>query len=344
MSWRERQGQQNLILDQRQHRKIAVRLNRVKILVRIFVRERLAGRHQQHPPMRIEHPRHWPQATLTLNHQRPTGHHIHKKRSPSPTQAGHLELEIARRRNNQRRQPLKSGDGLPTGELPPLARKGRGVNGIALSRHKPGIIVFSPCAVKTIQPVMHLILASTSSYRRQLLERLQHPFDVVHPEVDETPLDGESGPQTAERLALAKARAVALHHPDALVIGSDQVAYAGDRRFGKPGTVDGAIAQLRQMRGQSVIFHTGVAVVHARTGTEDIEGVPTEVRFRDLDDAEIIRYVNAEHVLDCAGSAKSEGLGISLLDALSGDDPTALVGLPLIALSRMLRRHGLALP
>ncbi|MCB1959574.1 MAG: septum formation inhibitor Maf [Rhodocyclaceae bacterium] len=191
---------------------------------------------------------------------------------------------------------------------------------------------------------MHLILASTSSYRRQLLERLQHPFDVVHPEVDETPLDGESGPQTAERLALAKARAVALHHPDALVIGSDQVAYAGDRRFGKPGTVDGAIAQLRQMRGQSVIFHTGVAVVHARTGTEDIEGVPTEVRFRDLDDAEIIRYVNAEHVLDCAGSAKSEGLGISLLDALSGDDPTALVGLPLIALSRMLRRHGLALP
>ncbi|MCB1939996.1 MAG: septum formation inhibitor Maf [Rhodocyclaceae bacterium] len=191
---------------------------------------------------------------------------------------------------------------------------------------------------------MHLILASTSAYRRELLARFQLPFDVVRPEVDETPLAGEAAPQTAERLALAKASAVAAKHPDALVIGSDQVAYAGATRFGKPGTIDGAIAQLRQMRGQAIVFHTGVALVNGRTGAVQVEGVPTRVRVRDLTDDEIVRYVHAEHVLDCAGSAKSEGLGISLLDALSGDDPSALIGLPLIALARMLRTQGIALP
>ncbi len=189
-----------------------------------------------------------------------------------------------------------------------------------------------------------IILASTSAYRRMLLERLQFPFDTARPDVDETPLAGEAPPDTANRLAAAKARAVAADWPDALIIGSDQVAHLGDEVFGKPGTVDRAIAQLRRMSGQSVIFHTALAVLDARSNVLTQDSVPTEVRFRTLSDAEIVRYVDKERPLDCAGSAKSEGLGITLLDALSGDDPTALIGLPLIALSRMLRQHGVELP
>lgn len=191
---------------------------------------------------------------------------------------------------------------------------------------------------------MKLVLASTSTYRRQLLERLQYPFEVARPDTDEAPLPGEHPAATAERLAVEKARAVAEHHPDALVIGSDQVAYLGDTIFGKPGTEARAIEQLTRMSGQTVIFHTALAVINTRSGRVHCEGVPTEVRFRELSDAEIRRYVDKEKPLDCAGSAKSEGLGISLLDALSGDDPTALIGLPLIALSRMLRAEGIDLP
>lgn len=191
---------------------------------------------------------------------------------------------------------------------------------------------------------MTLVLASTSAYRRTLLERLHIPFETDRPETDETPLDGEAPPATAERLAAAKARAVAARWPDALIIGSDQVAYMGDEVFGKPGTEARAIAQLQRMRGRIVTFHTALALLNTRTGTLQIEGVPTQVRFRDLSDAEIERYVARERPLDCAGSAKSEGLGITLLDAMPGDDPTALIGLPLIALSRMLRAEGLQLP
>ncbi|MEZ5609597.1 MAG: Maf family nucleotide pyrophosphatase [Rhodocyclaceae bacterium] len=191
---------------------------------------------------------------------------------------------------------------------------------------------------------MPLILASTSIYRRQLLERLGIPFTVGRPDIDESPLDGEAPAHTAERLAVAKARVLADQHPDALVIGSDQVAHLGARRFGKPGTVENAVAQLQQMRGQRVVFHTSVALINSRTGHTQLAGVPTTVHFRDLSDAEIIRYVDKEMPLDCAGAAKAEGLGISLLEALSGDDPTALIGLPLIALSRMLRAEGIELP
>ncbi len=189
-----------------------------------------------------------------------------------------------------------------------------------------------------------LILASTSAYRRMLLERLCIPFSVERPEVDETPLPGETPSATAMRLALDKARAVAARHPDALVIGSDQVAHIGDAVFGKPGTSERAIAQLQAMRGQTVVFHTALALIDNRDGQTLQDSVPTSVRFRMLSDDEIVRYVAREQPLDCAGSAKSEGLGISLLDALSGDDPTALIGLPLIALSRMLRTRGLQLP
>ncbi len=191
---------------------------------------------------------------------------------------------------------------------------------------------------------MKLVLASTSTYRRELLDRFGLPFEIARPDIDESPLPDEAPRTTAERLAIGKAKAVAAQFDDALIIGSDQVASMGEQRFGKPGTQERAVAQLRVMRGRSVIFDTALAVLNTRSGHIQVDVVPTEVRFRTLSDDEIVRYVERERPLDCAGSAKSEGLGITLLDALSGDDPNALVGLPLIALARMLRNEGLALP
>ena len=191
---------------------------------------------------------------------------------------------------------------------------------------------------------MRLVLASTSVYRRQLLERFGLPFELARPDVDEAALPGETPPATAQRLALAKAKAVARRWPDALIIGSDQVAHIGAETFGKPGSVDKAIAQLERMSGQTVLFQTALCLLNSGDGSSQLECIPTEVKFRVLGRPEIERYVQREMPLDCAGSAKSEGLGISLLDALSGDDPTALVGLPLIALSRMLPNAGIDLP
>ena len=192
---------------------------------------------------------------------------------------------------------------------------------------------------------MHrLILASTSPYRRELLARLQIPFEVAAPDTDESPLPDELPAATAERLAVAKASAVAHLYPDALIIGSDQVAHMGAQRFGKPGTRANAIAQLRAMSGHSVVFHTGLCLLNAATGRVHLRGIPTEIRFRELSDAEILRYLDKENALNCAGSARSEGLGISLLEYLRGDDPNALVGLPLMALCDMLRAEGIALP
>lgn len=188
-----------------------------------------------------------------------------------------------------------------------------------------------------------LILGSTSAYRRELLQRLRLPFEVVSPEVDETPLPGENPRELALRLALAKARAVAACQPAAVVIGSDQVADLGGEPLGKPGTHERAVAQLRRMRGRTVIFQTAVAVVCIDTGFEQVELAPVRVHFRDLTDAEIDSYLRAETPYDCAGSAKSEGLGIALLDTIESDDPTALVGLPLIRTARLLRAAGLSL-
>ena len=189
-----------------------------------------------------------------------------------------------------------------------------------------------------------LVLGSTSRYRRELLQRLNVAFDVAAPDVDETPQHDEAPRALALRLALAKARAVAQQHPQALVIGSDQVADLAGEPLGKPGTHERATAQLRRMRGQTVIFQTAVAVVCQDTGFEQVELAPVEVQFRDLSDAEIERYLQAEQPYDCAGSAKSEGLGIALLDAIHSDDPTALIGLPLIRTCRMLRAAGITLP
>lgn len=189
-----------------------------------------------------------------------------------------------------------------------------------------------------------LVLASTSIYRKQLLERFGIPFETARPELDETPQPGESPVATAERLALEKAKAVAADYPNALIIGSDQVAHRGEERFDKPGTEARAIAQLQAMSGKAIVFHTAVCLYSSASGQFQLEGVPTEARFRPLSEAEIIRYVQREQPLDCAGSAKSEGLGISLLDYMRGDDPTALIGLPLIALARMLRAEGVQVP
>lgn len=186
-----------------------------------------------------------------------------------------------------------------------------------------------------------LILGSTSRYRRELLERLRLPFEVRSPEVDETPLAGETPAALALRLALAKARAVAAHAPDAVVIGSDQVADLEGTPVGKPGDHARAVAQLRSMRGKAVVFQTAVAVVHRQAGFEASVLVPVRVRFRDLSDNEIERYLRAEQPYDCAGSAKSEGLGIILLTAIESDDPTALIGLPLIRTAELLRQAGI---
>lgn len=186
-----------------------------------------------------------------------------------------------------------------------------------------------------------LVLASTSRYRRELLERFRVPFAVESPHVDETPLPGEAPATLALRLALAKAEAVAARHPGAVVIGSDQVADVDGAAIGKPGTHERAVAQLRSMRGKQVVFQTAVAVVRADAGVRLAELAPVTVRFRDLDDDEIERYLRLEQPYDCAGSAKSETLGIALLSAIESDDPTALVGLPLIRTAAMLRAAGL---
>ena len=189
-----------------------------------------------------------------------------------------------------------------------------------------------------------LVLGSTSRYRRELLQRLRLPFEVIGPHVDETPLPGEAPAAPAQRLALAKARAVAAQRPDAIVIGSDQVADLDGEPLGKPGNHERAVAQLRRMSGRTVKFQTALAVVCAETGFEAAELAVVEVVFRELDDATIERYLRAEQPYDCAGSAKSEGLGIALLERIDNDDPTALIGLPLIHTARLLRQAGLQIP
>ena len=188
-----------------------------------------------------------------------------------------------------------------------------------------------------------VVLGSTSRYRRELLERLRLPFSVSAPDVEETPAPGESPRDLALRLALAKAKAVAAKHPDAVVIGSDQVADLAGQPLGKPGEHARAVQQLRQMRGQTVIFQTALAVVCLASGFEAVDLAEVKVVFRDLSDDEIENYLQAEKPYDCAGSAKSEGLGIALLESIDNDDPTALVGLPLIRTARLLRQAGVKL-
>lgn len=189
-----------------------------------------------------------------------------------------------------------------------------------------------------------LILASTSQYRRELLGRLQLPFKTASPNVDEAPEADESAEQCATRLARLKARTVASEYPQALIIGSDQVAECDGQRLGKPGNRESAIEQLLWASGKQAVFSTAVSLFNSATRREQTRVVPTVVRYRKISAPEIDRYLDREAALDCAGSAKSESLGISLLDAIEGNDPTALIGLPLIALCAMLRSENINIP
>ena len=204
-------------------------------------------------------------------------------------------------------------------------------------------LAFVPTTPVPTQVSRKVILGSSSRYRRDLLQRLQIPFDVATPDVDETPLSGEASRSLAERLALAKAYAVASIFPQAVVIGSDQVADLKGQTLGKPGTHERAVWQLRQMRGQTVVFQTAVAVVCLENSFEQTSLATVNVTFRDLTDDEIENYLRAEQPYDCAGSAKSEGLGIALLASIDSDDPTALIGLPLIRTCKMLQAAGIDL-
>ena len=188
-----------------------------------------------------------------------------------------------------------------------------------------------------------LILGSSSRYRKELLSRLQIPFETAAPDVDETPHSNEPPKDLALRLSLAKARAIALKNPEAVVIGSDQVADLEGTPLGKPGNHANATLQLQRMRGKTVIFQTALSVVCLASGYERTDVASVKVKFRDFSDAEIESYLRAEEPYDCAGSAKSEGLGIALLDSIDNDDPTALIGLPLIRTCQMLREAGVKL-
>jgi septum formation protein len=189
-----------------------------------------------------------------------------------------------------------------------------------------------------------LVLASTSIYRRQLLERLRLPFTVHSPGIDETPLPNEDVTSLVYRLAKSKAEAVALRYPDSVIIGSDQAAVRGASVLGKPGTSEAAIAQLKATSGAQIVFHTAVHVINPRQQRHEAHIDATIVKFRSLSDEEILRYVAAEKPLDCAGSFKAEALGITLFERIDSQDPTALTGLPLIWLSGALRRAGFQLP
>lgn len=185
-----------------------------------------------------------------------------------------------------------------------------------------------------------LVLASSSAYRKELLSRLQLPFEVAVPDIDETPQPGETPSATALRLARDKAAAVAAKLPGTIVIGSDQVATLDDEQIGKPGNHANALAQLQKMRGREVIFHTALCVWDGRNNSAQVENIQTTVKFRDLSDDELDAYLRIEQPYDCAGSAKNEALGIAILERIDSSDPTALTGLPLIALTGMLRNLG----
>jgi len=199
-----------------------------------------------------------------------------------------------------------------------------------------------PCQNKVMARSRQLVLASTSIYRRQLLQRLAIPFECAAPDIDESRLAGERAQDMAMRLSLAKAQAVALRFPQALVIGSDQVAVRDGEPLGKPGSYARALAQLRSLSGRAADFHTAVSLLDARSGEARSHLVSCRVEFRELDDRQIENYLRLEQPYDCAGSAKSEGLGIALIRRIETDDPTSLIGLPLIALTTMLEQAGIA--
>lgn len=205
-------------------------------------------------------------------------------------------------------------------------------------------VVQSVTFISWASEAMNLVLASTSRYRRELLSRLQIPFSVADPGIVEAAQPGELPEHMARRLACAKALAVAAHHPEALVIGCDQVAVSGGKILGKPGNHANAVRQLRELSGREAVFHTALCVHSPTTGKTSTRVVPCRVKFRALDDAAIQRYLEREQPYDCAGSARSEGLGIALIEFMQGEDPNALIGLPLIALVDLLAEYGIQVP
>ncbi|WP_207884437.1 nucleoside triphosphate pyrophosphatase [Pseudomonas sp. 30_B] len=192
--------------------------------------------------------------------------------------------------------------------------------------------------------MLPLILASSSPYRRELLQRLRLPFECASPDIDESPLPDESAKQLVRRLAESKARALAQRYPDHLIIGSDQAAVNGNRILGKPHDIERAIEQLKAASGKSVSFLTGLCLLNSRSGRSQVDCVPFTVNFRDLDDTRIRRYLEAEQPFDCAGSFKAEGLGVSLFRSTEGEDATSLIGLPLIRLVDMLLAEQVLIP
>lgn len=189
---------------------------------------------------------------------------------------------------------------------------------------------------------MQIVLASSSAYRKTQLETLGLPFSCARPDIDESRLDNENASTMALRLAAEKARAVAAQHPAALIIGSDQTVAFGEQILGKPGSFDAAVRQLQLLRGQTVIFYSAVTLLDSRSNAIQQQVIETAVRYRELSDAQLIHYLERDKPFDCAGSFKSEALGIAILESVRSDDPTALVGLPLIALTTMLANAGTA--
>ena len=349
----QRKGQDQLVFHEYKGIEIAAEYQHIffRLLVHAF-RSAFVG-HENKGPLGGDRRHHRVQATLTLHREIHFGREAHANprftsrhrdhlasQSPAHLQilirgTGHLFVQQAGPLR-QRRLPPQLGARL---------RKGLDVQATGIEGFFHGPSVRESLSMTTLAPALTrtVVLGSTSRYRRELLSRLNLPFEVAAPEVDETPLAGETPRDLALRLALAKARAVATRHPEAVVIGSDQVADLAGTPLGKPGNHARAVEQLRQMRGQTVVFQTALAVVCLATGFEQVDLAPVRVQFRALTDAEIENYLQAEKPYDCAGSAKSEGLGIALLDSIENDDPTALVGLPLIRTARMLRAAGVPL-
>ena len=205
----------------------------------------------------------------------------------------------------------------------------------------PGCQNLQKQALNTQQIGQQLVLGSSSIYRRELLQRLQIPFVISNPDIEETPLPDEKPEVTAVRLAVAKARAVAITHPGALIIGADQVAILEDLQLGKPLNRENATRQLQHVRGKEVVFFTALCLLNSRTDSLQTRLVPSHVKFRQLSDQQISNYLDKEQPYHCAGSAKAEGLGIALIEHIISDDPSALIGLPLVALVDMLTHEGI---
>jgi len=357
MPRRKRQREQHLVFHERFDAERLGCLDRVRSLGIVGFVLRLSAQHHEQragdPHVVIEAA----QAALALQLKR-TGYPEQEQRTVAlVTRTAELEIEAALRVDQDIFEALQAGDRDTAAQFLPAARKLEGID-YSGCRHKARMIVFPGTRVKDCgskrsnyagtysKPGMGpaLVLASSSAYRRALLERLRLSFAVAAPHVDEAPLTGETPEATALRLSEWKARAVGAASPGALVIGSDQVASLDGRPVGKPGNHEAALAQLRAMRGRPVEFHTALCLLDTRSGAVQLENVPTLVQFRDFTDEQAERYLRIDQPYDCAGSAKVEALGIALLARVESADPTALIGLPLIALVRMLEDAGVRVP